>query len=819
MRHGWWRSVVAVWATLVAVAAAVVGVAPPAGAEPAPIERIGGADRYETAVALSRATFPAGVTRAYVAGGDSAFDALAVAPIAGRYGAPVLLVPRDGVPAAVGTELARLAPTSLVVIGGTNAVPDAVVAQLQHSTSATIARVGGADRYETAALLAGDDRPGVRTVFVASGETPGDALAAGPAAAAAASPLLLVTRAGVPAATAATLTRLRPSSVRVIGGEDVVPPAVMDAAGAAAGLPVVDLGFARFRQGVERVAGPDRYVTSTQIVAQPFNSGQTMYLASGDVITDALVAGPAASRSGGSLLLTRRDCLPPSTLSILDGYRPVRVVAVGGDAAIGQGVLDRRSCAAPLSGGGGPTVTVTPSENLGQGDGVTVTGAGFPPGVGVAAVQCNNDPALPPTGAGCFLGGYSTAQVAPDGTVGPLRVTIRTGALNADPAAVCPPTPEQAARGVVCIIAVATLDASVAASAPISFRPVPPPPALDVSPDAGLTDAQVVGVSGRGFEPGKVVTVMQCSGRNESAFPVYVNRAGCENPRGVVVAIAPDGTLPPTSLVLRAGPLTGNPMASCPPTPLQIAAGITACTVVVEQDGRAVAQHPIAFAAPAAGAPTIDVTPRTGLREGARVTVVADGLPPYTPVSVALCNPALFSPLDGVGYGCVNGVFLSSDQDGHVGPVDLAVHLSSADSPYGCPPTPQQVAAGIAACVVTVGPIGGAIAGVPVAFAPDVVAPPPPGVPGGVVIDSVDPVGEAVVLRNATASTVDVSGWSIVDLAGNLVTIPAGTTIAPGATYTVHPPSPILDDGFDVVTLLDARGTPVMSRAWSVPPA
>jgi hypothetical protein len=147
------------------------------------------------------------------------------------------------------------------------------------------------------------------------------------------------------------------------------------------------------------------------------------------------------------------------------------------------------------------------------------------------------------------------------------------------------------------------------------------------------------------------------------------------------------------------------------------------------------------------------------------------------------------------------------------------VHLSSSDAPYGCPPTPQQVAGGIGACVVTVGPPGAAVAGVPVAFAPDVVAPPPPGVPGGVVIDSVDPVGEAVVLRNATASPVDIGGWSIVDLAGNIVAVAAGTTIPPGATYTVHAPTPILDDGFDIVTLIDAGGTPVMSRAWSVPPA
>jgi hypothetical protein len=95
-----------------------------------PVTRQSGSDRYATAAAISAATFSPGVGVAYVATGANFPDALAGAAAAGHVGAPLLLVTRDGVPAATAAELARLQPGRIVILGGPGVVGDGIVGTL-----------------------------------------------------------------------------------------------------------------------------------------------------------------------------------------------------------------------------------------------------------------------------------------------------------------------------------------------------------------------------------------------------------------------------------------------------------------------------------------------------------------------------------------------------------------------------------------------------------------------------------------------------------------------------------------------------------------
>ena len=68
------------------------------------------------------------------AGGDEGLgesdDALAAGVAAGVRGGPVLLTEPDRLPAPSATELQRLDPDEIVVVGGTGSVSDAVVREL-----------------------------------------------------------------------------------------------------------------------------------------------------------------------------------------------------------------------------------------------------------------------------------------------------------------------------------------------------------------------------------------------------------------------------------------------------------------------------------------------------------------------------------------------------------------------------------------------------------------------------------------------------------------------------------------------------------------
>jgi hypothetical protein len=82
------------------------------------VTRVAGADRYATAVAVSRTFFPSGAPTVQFTSGTSWPDAVAAGAFSGRRGSPLLLTPKNCVPQDVNLEVERLAPGSLQAIGG-----------------------------------------------------------------------------------------------------------------------------------------------------------------------------------------------------------------------------------------------------------------------------------------------------------------------------------------------------------------------------------------------------------------------------------------------------------------------------------------------------------------------------------------------------------------------------------------------------------------------------------------------------------------------------------------------------------------------------
>ena len=206
-----------------AVATQVAAVLP--GAE---VTRRAGHDRYATAAAVSQAAFPGGAGTVFIAGGEGFPDAVVAAPAAIQLGGPLLLVPQTGVPATVRAEITRLAPTRVVVVGGTGAVSAAAFAELS-ALAATVERISGPNRYSVAvAVSSAFFAPGA-TAYIAVGTDFPDALAAGPASAASPGPVLLVQSTAIPATIAAELSRLQPHQIVILGGLAAVSLTVEEA--------------------------------------------------------------------------------------------------------------------------------------------------------------------------------------------------------------------------------------------------------------------------------------------------------------------------------------------------------------------------------------------------------------------------------------------------------------------------------------------------------------------------------------------------------------------------------------------------------------
>jgi len=195
--------------------------------------RQSGSDRYSTAAAISAKHFQPGAAVAFVATGEDFPDALTGGPAAAALGGPILLTQKAKLPSATISELKRLKPKRIVVVGGTGVVSAAVEKALASYTAGEVSRLAGADRYSTGAAISKDAfKAGVPVAYIATGLNFPDALAGGAAGAFKDGPVLLVAKDSIPKATAAELTRLKPRSIIVLGGEAVVPKKIKTALGA-----------------------------------------------------------------------------------------------------------------------------------------------------------------------------------------------------------------------------------------------------------------------------------------------------------------------------------------------------------------------------------------------------------------------------------------------------------------------------------------------------------------------------------------------------------------------------------------------------------
>jgi len=312
--------------------------------------RVAGGDRYGTAAAVSgRFAVPGGSV--FVASGEGFADALAGGAVAAAQGAPVLLVKKDSVPESIASELARLAPQRITVLGGQAVVSDAVLKTLEASAPVTVR--AGDDRYGTAAALSAASYPqGVDTAFLASGENYPDALAGGVAAGGDAAPVLLARKGSLPDATAAELRRLAPQRIVVLGGAAAISDDVF--------AQVSTIATA------ERVAGSDRFATSTQLSARAFAKARTVYLANGLNYPDALSGAPLAAAGPGPILLVspapeknRPVCAEIARLGAED------FIVLGGTSAVADAIVKNIEEGCPRPGehffrGSGDSVITLP---------------------------------------------------------------------------------------------------------------------------------------------------------------------------------------------------------------------------------------------------------------------------------------------------------------------------------------------------------------------------------------------------------------------------------------------------------------------------
>lgn len=284
-------------------------------------DRLAGEDRYETSARIAQAGWDSS-DFALLASGENFPDALCAAPLAAKYGAPILLTSKNRLEDSTKDELLRLKVKKLFIIGGVGVI-DGKAEQAIKDLGIEVVRIAGQDRFQTSLHVA-EELGNFKEAIIASGEDFPDVLSISPIAAQKGIPILLTPQDRLPNGLTEEL-RTQAQRTYVLGDAQTVSDQVLEQ------LP-----------SPERLSGSDRYAANFAIIkafAEDLD-WSTCYLATGEDFPDALSGSVYASLTHSPVLLVREP-LSQETLRFIQDHSPTikKLIAFGGTGVVSDPLL------------------------------------------------------------------------------------------------------------------------------------------------------------------------------------------------------------------------------------------------------------------------------------------------------------------------------------------------------------------------------------------------------------------------------------------------------------------------------------------------
>ncbi|HSF97755.1 MAG TPA: M15 family metallopeptidase [Ornithinibacter sp.] len=301
------------------------------------VDRLTADDPYALSVAASRRTVTGGgPTRVVYLVADAALDlGWAAVPAAAAGDGGVLLTASDRLPEVTTTELQRLDPTAIVLVGGAAVVSDAV-ATAAASLAPRIVRVDHTNPADAAREITRSAFPAATEVWVASASRPAELATASAVAAGRGAPLLVISEdAAAPAPSDLALVRaLGPDTVTLVGDDTSLAPGVEQSLRAA--LPAAT---------VARIGSTgDSPAATAHTRAWDGAPAGAAFVANPGHGTDAFTGAVLAGGAGAPLLWSLPYCLPTPTRDAVLAPTVAQVTVIGGERSARRTVDGLEPC-------------------------------------------------------------------------------------------------------------------------------------------------------------------------------------------------------------------------------------------------------------------------------------------------------------------------------------------------------------------------------------------------------------------------------------------------------------------------------------------
>lgn len=308
-----------------------------------------GNDRYQTSIKISNTGWSSGSDTVILVNGGDTILGIASTPLAKLFNAPIVVTRQNSLDSNIKSELKRLNPKTVYMIGDTSHISKQVSNEVKSITGANMLRISGKYPGEISANIASHiaSKKSVNSAYVVSIENGvADALSAVSAKSSDIRPILVVNKNSIGSSASKFIDKYI-RNVYYIGGFDSISKSLVSKIS----------GYAQNAGESNRVSGVDRNDTNVKVIKKYFNKSEypNMVLSTSDNagLIDTVSAGAYASKIDSPVLFVGRSRLSSYTKKFADEKVAKNIVQIGGSisSSVTSDIRSRLSSATNINSG------------------------------------------------------------------------------------------------------------------------------------------------------------------------------------------------------------------------------------------------------------------------------------------------------------------------------------------------------------------------------------------------------------------------------------------------------------------------------------
>ncbi|TQQ83956.1 cell surface protein [Peptacetobacter hominis] len=283
-----------------------------------------GANRYDTAARISKAGWSSGSSKVIIANGLNEMEGIISNPLAASYNAPILLVSDNAVRSETETELKRLNPSEVIIVGGTSSVKSNIESKIKSIVpKASVRRINASGEINLSVAIAKeiDKVSPVNKIYMTGTDGEADALSVAAKAGEEKAPILVTDKNSLSSSVSTWIKDNNISDAYFLGQNMVISDSVIKSA---------DSIISGSVSG-NRIGGANRNETNALVIDKFYKTSDynSIIVTKNRPLADAITSGVYASKLKVPIVLAGNE-LDDKQESVLSSKKSPLIYRIGG---------------------------------------------------------------------------------------------------------------------------------------------------------------------------------------------------------------------------------------------------------------------------------------------------------------------------------------------------------------------------------------------------------------------------------------------------------------------------------------------------------